>query len=296
MTRMAMWMGAALLVAVVPAAAQEAAPAAARPGSTDRAQLRHQIYVMEGALARAVEFGAQTLNREIRSVVPDLMVLAGQAQARGVYLDGYGVYFDVQVPVLRQSMMWSLRMMLDQDEAGVRNALGALKRHVQSVTDAAARASLEAAISRLELQVGPMAGRPGVRAPRAGAVTGASAVGAAASVPDAAPVSDASAPVRAQLPVDRLWVKDPSRAYTDAVQQALIDAMIDFSAPMSLGAEEWLTVAARDNEPRDSLAPQSAYEDVVTVLLQIRGADLAAYKAGRIGRDEARRRVLAREF
>ncbi len=41
---------------------------------------------------------------------------------------------------------------------------------------------------------------------------------------------------------------DTNRAYTEAVQRALIDAMIDFSAPMTIGNDEWLTVAARDNE------------------------------------------------
>ncbi|MCA1583363.1 MAG: hypothetical protein LC791_00850 [Acidobacteria bacterium] len=100
-------------------------PAPTRP--VDRTQLRHQIYVMEGALARAVEFGAQSLNREMRSVMPDVFMLAGNAQARGVYLDGYGIFFDVQVPILRQSMMWSLRMMLDKDEAGVKIAARAAR-------------------------------------------------------------------------------------------------------------------------------------------------------------------------
>ncbi|MEW6323003.1 MAG: hypothetical protein AB1635_18190 [Acidobacteriota bacterium] len=283
------WVVAAALALAGTAAAQTAA----RPA--DQSDLRHQIYVMEGALARAVEFGAQSLNREIRSVMPEALVLAGQAQARGIYLDGYGVFFDVQVPVLRQSVMWSVRMLLDQDEVGIRNALGALKRHVQTVTDPAVRASLENAISRLELQVGPMAVAPAPPAQAARqASTGSTTVGAAVMTPDA-PSAPAPAP-RAALPVDRLWVKDPSRAYTEAVQRALIDAMIDFSAPMKISAEEWLTVAARDNEPRDLLAPQDPYDEVVTVLLQIRGGDLAAYRAGTIDRDEARRRVTIRQF
>ena len=43
-------------------------------------------------------------------------MLSGEPQARGVYLDGYGVFFDVGVPILQQSMVWSLRTMLEQDD------------------------------------------------------------------------------------------------------------------------------------------------------------------------------------
>ena len=67
-------------------------------------------------------------------------MLAGEAQARGVYLEGYGVFFDVQVPMLRQSMMWSLRTMLDQDDAATQAAISDLRKHVQGITDPATRA------------------------------------------------------------------------------------------------------------------------------------------------------------
>ena len=55
-------------------------------------------------------------------------------------------------------------------------------------------------------------------------------------------------------------------------------------------------MAARDNVPRDSLAPQDPFEEVVTILLRIKGADLAAYRAGQIDRDEVRKRVQIKEF
>ena len=89
---------------------------------------------------------------------------------------------------------------------------------------------------------------------------------------------------------------DTNRLYTEEVQRALIDAMIDFSAPMTIGADEWLTVAARDNERRDTLAPQDPHEEVVTVLLRIKGSDLKEYRAGRIDKVEARKRVRLGEF
>jgi len=281
----------ALLIAAttpaVPVPAHAAAPAqsppAASPRPTDRGELRHQIYVMEGALARAVAFGAQRLNQEIRSVMPDLVMLAGDANARGFYLEGHGVFFDVEVPVLRQSMLWSLRMLMEQDQQGAQSALTELRRHVEALP-AGQRGALDTAIRRLERRVSVMtpAADP---APTAGAQT------VAASAPVAAP----AAPARDDARTSRL-LDDPGGAYTELVQRALIDAMIDFSAPMALGADEWLTVAARDNERRDMLAPQAPFEEVVTVMLRIRGSDLAAYRAGRIDRDEARRRVAVSQF
>ena len=76
-----------------------------------------------------------------------MFLLAGDAQARGVYLEGYGIFFDVAVPMLRQSMMWSLRMMLQQDDSSTKKAIAELRRHIQTETDPARRQNLEAAMS-----------------------------------------------------------------------------------------------------------------------------------------------------
>ena len=46
----------------------------------------------------------------------------------------------------------------------------------------------------------------------------------------------------------------------------------------------------------DSLAPQDPYEEVVTVLLRIKGADLKEYRSGKIDKVEARKRVRIGEF
>jgi len=258
----------AALVGVSPAWAQDPAKAA------DLSELRHHIYVMEGALARAVDFGAKKLNQEIRAVMPDVFVLAGDAQARGVYLDGYGVFFDVQVPMLRQSMVWSLRMRMDQDDMATQSAITDLRRYLKGITDPSTRASLESALRRLEVQAAPVG--PQART----ASTGGGPVSTASSGP----------------PVEKAWMTDPNRAYTEAVQRALVDAMIDFSTPMSIAPDQWLTVAARDNERRDALAPQDPFDEVVTVLMRIKGSDLLAYRSGKIDKDEARKRVRTGEF
>ena len=141
--------------APTPAPATAQAPAAAR--LQDRSQLRRHIYVMEGALARAVSLGAQQLNREIRSVAPEMVVLSGEPQARGVYLEGYGVYFDVGVPILHQSMMWSLRTMLGQDDQETAKALETLRAQAKATSNPTTRAALENALLRIELSLGPLA-------------------------------------------------------------------------------------------------------------------------------------------
>jgi hypothetical protein len=57
---------------------------------------------------------------------------------------------------------------------------------------------------------------------------------------------------------------------------------------------EWLTVAARDQDV-SRLQPADPY-DVSTILVRIKGADLAAFRAGQITREEARRRVELKEY
>lgn len=285
----------ALLVAS-PALAQSPAPAPAKP--TNQGDLRHHIYVMEGALARAVDYGAKQLNREILQVMPGVFMLEGEARARGVHLDGYGVFFDVRVPMMRQSMVWSLRMMLDQDDAQTQASIQELRKSMQGITDAATRASMERAIKQLEARAGATVARQGGSPMAPGMVVAESApapstqagVGASAASGVTAPRA-APAPSR-----DNVWAKDPNRAYTEAVTRALVDAMIDYSAPMQIGGDQWLTVAARDDEGRDSLAPPDPLEEVVTMIYRIKGSDLQEYRQGRIDRDEVRRRVQMSQF
>jgi hypothetical protein len=240
---------------------------------------------MEGALTRAVEFGAQQLNRELRSVMPDVFMLAGEAQARGVYLEGYGIFFDVEVPMLRQSMIWSLRMMMQPNANSVKTAADELRAFLKaSGVDQSQRASLESALKQLETQATPING------------FGTPVRNQGLGIMDApAPAEPPSAPARLDAKKKEL-LSDPNRAYTQAVQLALTDAMLDYSPPRALRPDEWLTVAARDNEQRDALSPPDPVQEVVTVLLSIKGSDLMEYRSGKIDREEARKRVRIGEF
>ena len=274
--------------APVMAQAQAAAPATvAKP--VNLADLRHHIYVMEGALARAVDYGAKQLNREILAVMPGVFLLEGEARARGVHLEGYGVFFDVRVPSMRESMVWSLRVMMDQDDTATRTTIANMRKQIEAVSDPATKATMQQAVRQLERQLpGGMARTPnvspGVILPESNAGVGAAAAAGMATRQPALP------------PSDSIWAKDPNRAYTEAVTRALVDAMIDYSTPMAIAPEHWLTVAARDDEGRDSLAPQDPLEEVVTWIYRIKGSDLLAYRAGKIDRDEVRKRVQVTQF
>ena len=89
-------------------------------------------------------------------------------------------------------------------------------------------------------------------------------------------------------------ITEPDVAYTKAVREALIDAMIENSGPIPVGADEWLTVAARDNVPRDPLVPGDT-AGLNTLIFRVKGSDLAAFRAGRLTLEEARRHVLVQE-
>ncbi len=60
-----------------------------------------------------------------------------------------------------------------------------------------------------------------------------------------------------------------------------------------LGPDEWLTVAARDS---GGPMMSGQIDDAMTILLRIRGTDLAAYAADRSRREEVRKRVEVRLF
>jgi hypothetical protein len=299
-----------LVVALAAAAsAQTPAPPAGSPPAVaqmDRSKLRRYIYTMEGALAKAVEYGAKDLNRKIRSAIPEIMALSGEPQARGVYLEGYGIYFDVAVPVLNQVMIASWGRMLGPDD-GVVTALLELKSYIKNEKNPATRASIQAMLERLEMQLGPLGAgvatqdafapvlrpTPGTSsAPLVGSNTSLSA-----SPPPGSAAAATTGPVEPRF--DRKYFQDLNainRAYTESVQNALIDTLIDQALPTAVKADEFLTIAARDNMQRDSLSPFDPWEEVVTILLRVKGSDLAAYRAGQIDAVELRKRIEVREF
>ena len=249
----------------------EAPMAAPVPGQpAEQVQARFQIAAMEGVLERAVQLGAQTMRVKVQQVAPEMLFINGAARARGFWLDGYGVFFDVDVPALRRSVLWSVRT-LDQGDHTRLVELRDLKALAPSVSDPDARQRLLLIINRLEQLEPPPGDAAGARKSSAGGLT------------TAAHTTETDA-----------VLQDPGEAYTNEVRNALIDAIVVYSTPFSLAPTESLTVAARDQEGT-RLQPGDPY-DATTVLLRARGSDLAAYRSGQIDKAEMRKRIEVKEY
>jgi len=236
---------------------------------------RHSIRMMEAVLSRAVLGGAEQLAEQLGNGSPNMSFFTGQARAHGFLLEGYGVFFQVEIPEMQQSLVMSVTT-LERDLA-VASALEAVRRAMGTVPDGAPKIQAETGLKRLEVLVGPM---PAMVEP--GNAAGRNMIRAA----DTAPVSD--------LPTaDLSALRDPSAAYRTAIRAALIDAMLEHSRGMNIHPDEWLTVAAHRGE-----SPYGPSEIVnsSTLVLRIKGSDLAIYDADRTRKAEIRQRVEAREF
>jgi hypothetical protein len=200
--------------------------------------------------------------------MPADMLLTENARARGFRLEGYGVFFDVQVPSLEGPLPWSYQT-LDQNNLGIDTALKTLRRFIEA--SAANDVNLQQAMKRVELQVAPV-GLAAVASTQGGQDSGG---GAPAGV-------------------DASILKNPNHAYRSTISAALIDAMLEHSRGLSIAPNEWLTVAARGSDDRPRLAP--ADPEGQTVQISVRGADLTAFLGGQISREEALKRVEVRVF
>jgi hypothetical protein len=234
---------------------------------------RYQIGQMERLLEGAVEHGATVMRDQLQGLMPTDMLLTENSRARGFRLDGYGVFFDVEVPSLEGSLPWSFQT-LNQNNLGIENALRTIRSFIEAA--AANDVNLQQAMKRVELQVAPLGTSPvAALVPPATAVRSTGAAGSP-------PVADTSI------------LKNPNQVYRATISAALIDAMLEHSRGLGIGQTEWLTVAARGSDDRPRLAP--ADPEGQTVLIKLRGSDLMAFLGGQISREEALKRVDVRVF
>ena len=280
-----------------PSVSREAPPQAAE---SEQIRARQRIFIMEGVLEHAVQVGVENLRRRVRAVMPDDALLQGGApQVRGFRLDGYGVFFDVEVPALRQSLAWSIRTM-NETSAALARDLAAMRTYLQTIPDQRVRAEFERTLRRVQQQVSPMPQAPQLAAAPGGGPTvsaqsvGAQPVGARETVTAQSLIVPQAVETDPAPAVDPAVLNDPSDAYTEEVKAAVIDAMIEHSGPLVIGDNEWLTVAARDNAPTGPFI--SGGSEVVTLVLRVRGSDLSAFRAGRLTLEQVRSRVQIGEF
>jgi len=209
--------------------AQEAAPmkitSASAPMTNDERQtFREGMSNMESLLANAVSNGARRLLLDNPGMT---LVPAGPPRARGFALDGYGLFFDVEIPELNGSIALTLLM----------------QRELQRRLD-----------EQNTNQQGP-----------------------ARRATQIAPPSDDP---------------DPSTPYREAVITAVTNVMLDYSKSLNVQPTEWMTVGLRGSD----VSQQQGFSDAKTLVLRIKGSDLADFLASRISKEEALRRVEKREF
>jgi len=265
-----------LVLAASPLAAQ---PGQARPTAQQREQ-RYQITTMERVFEGAVEHGAKVTRDRLHAAgFPPEMLLTDNARVRGYRLEGYGLFFDVAVPMLEGSLTWSLQT-LDQNNLGLQSALTALR----ALVDKSGDTNFEQALKRVELQVAPVS----LNAPDAPVLSPTRILtGSATAAPDPAPTVSPSTAVDAIL-------DDPVEAFRAEIRDALMNAMLDHGAALRLAPADLLTIAARGSDDRTVLGPGN--DDAQTIMITISAADLSAYLSGQIGRDEARQRMTVRVF
>jgi hypothetical protein len=266
---------------VVGVAAGAGAQQPATPAEAEQIRARQKIFMMEGVLERAVNVGIDTFRRQLLSVMPeDMLLVTGEApQARGFRLDGYGVFFDVEVPQVRPSLAWSLRTMNETASVFARD-FERMRALVRAVPDRQQREELERYLVRMQQQVAPPPPALAAAAP----VGGVSAQ-SVPRPPAAAPPTPQAAAV----------MRDPGQAYTEAVASALMDAMLENSGSLIIAANEFLTVAARDNAQANRFLANDPSE-VMTLVLRVKGSDIADFQARRLTLDEVRTRVEVRAF
>lgn len=266
-----------------------AAPAAAQTSASARAaadqlrQSRYQISQMERMLEGAVEHGLTVVREKLQAAMKAQTFVPENpenAHVRGFRLEGYGVFFDIEVPPLQGSLIWSLKT-LDQNDLGLASALNAIRQHVDSLKDP----NLEQALKRIELQVSPVT-LAATTSPLP-VVTGArNATGAPAAV-------GGKTEVVVLDPPDPI-MSDPEEGYRSEVKTQIMDAMLEYNVPLGIRPEEWLAVAARRHDDRPLIAP--ADSDARTVVIRIQGGDLTAFRAGKLTKDEALKKMIVQMF
>jgi hypothetical protein len=253
-----------------------------RADEAEQVRARQRISTMEAVLAQSVQNGADMVLRQVSNVMPDRPMLSGPPQVRGFRLDGYGVFFHVQVPTLVLPITWPIRQLVQESEN--RAASLTLQRMFAEVSrlDGQQADRLQQLIRELQLQLD--AANPRARTGRVAAAT-------VAALPAAGPGQQASP---APGGVDPRVVDDPHAAYTEEVKNALINAMLENSQGLAIAPDEWLVIAARDDAPRSPLLLGGTI-DFSTWIMRVRGSDLAALRTGSITVADARTRVEVRE-
>ncbi len=233
---------------------------------------------MEASLERAVQSGIQSAINQMPGVQFQGPPMWVSPRARGFQIDNYGIFFDVEVPVLPASITWSISVINRNNEIALVNEINQLKTIVQSVPDETKRTELRKGLDRMQARVSAASLSEPAPPPQGSQQATLVSSGSPAAASPAAPYAPVPGP------------DDLDKIYTREVQKALTGVMLDYGTSLQIAPDEWFTVAA--SESRGSFGPP----DTMTMYLSIQGKDLAALRAKQITPEEAAKRVVARNY
>jgi hypothetical protein len=261
---------------------QDARPAAAAASSLTREQIDHIYHVrqMEQTLTQAVRTGVNSVAAQLQIAQPASLFATTDARTRGFDLEGYGVFFDVDVPAMMQSVLYLRQQMVDD--------LDTWRQRFRTTQNEDARRIALSQVRRLEAMLGvpPQIGFPD--APQAAPQGLAVAATTEAIMPPSVTGAPPSAATPPATPVPSL-PRDPRSAdeiYTDAIKNKVIDAILTFGGGLGVEDDQWLTVAART-----TTAAPGQIDDSVSIFIRIKGADLTAFVQRKITKEEMIKRI-----
>ena len=88
----------------------------------------------------------------------------------------------------------------------------------------------------------------------------------------------------------------PREIYQTEIANALVDAILDYTGSLGVGADEWLTIAARESVLDRRFVPGDPADTAITVILRIKGSDLQALRDRTLSREEGRKRVDVKHY
>jgi len=238
----------------------------------EKLQRIYHIRQLEGLLTNAVKVGAISLATQLNAE-PNSLFVTSNARTRGFELEGYGVFFAVDVPTIMPSVLWSTQVLQGrrmQDVMQLREALADPK------TPPGMRRVVEMELRQAERALGLQSTVPAPFNQLQAAPQGVAVAATADTIATVAPIPDP---------------RDPNEIYTDAIKEKLIDAMLVYGGALRLDDTEWLTVAARSTS--DALPGQ--LDDSSSIVLRLKGADLNAYILKKLNRDEVVKKIEIKE-
>jgi hypothetical protein len=87
----------------------------------------------------------------------------------------------------------------------------------------------------------------------------------------------------------------PREIYQNEITSALVSAIVDHKGSVGVGANESLTIAARESV-FDRRVVGDPNDTAITIILRVKGSDLQAIREGTIKREEALTRVMVKHY